>query len=119
MKASRSKVYLEKYARQKSGGACELCGRKTGVEAHHIIPRVCGGPDIEDNILAVCSVCHAKLTPRSLLTKYGLHKYDGVRLLLIGFYTAINDDLNDGSQLSASDVLDLLKTEVIDNVFRL
>ena len=53
-------------------GRCELCGSKRGLEAHHIVPLIFGGPDTEDNLLVVCCSCHAKLTPRKLLTKQGL-----------------------------------------------
>ena len=53
---------------------------------HHVIPMVCEplpcqnllkNPiklDIEDNWLVVCNSCHSKLTPKNLLTKYGLNK---------------------------------------------
>ena len=52
-------------------GRCELCGSRRGLEAHHIIPVVCGGADSDDNLICVCQCCHARLTPRSLLTKIG------------------------------------------------
>lgn len=51
---------------------CELCGNKRNLEVHHIIPVVCGGSDCVDNLIVICSVCHAKLTPRKELTKIGL-----------------------------------------------
>ena len=53
---------------------------------HHVIPMVCEPLpwqnllkkpvklDIEDNWLVVCCNCHSKLTPKNLLTKYGLNK---------------------------------------------
>ena len=55
-------------------GKCELCGSRRGLEAHHIIPLVCGGEDVEDNLICVCQCCHTLLTPRSLLTKLGIKK---------------------------------------------
>ena len=59
-------------------GKCELCGSKRNLEVHHIVPRVCGinGVDIDDtdNLIVLCGACHAHLTPKSYLTKYGLHK---------------------------------------------
>lgn len=51
---------------------CELCGNKRNLEVHHIIPVVCGGSDCVDNLIVVCGVCHAKLTPKKELTKIGL-----------------------------------------------
>ena len=53
-------------------GRCELCGSRRGLEAHHIIPIVCGGDDSYDNLICVCQCCHARLTPRRILTKLGI-----------------------------------------------
>ena len=55
-------------------GECELCGSRRGLEAHHIIPKVCGGDESEDNLICVCRKCHSLLTPRSLLCKIGMRK---------------------------------------------
>lgn len=55
-------------------GRCELCGSKRGLEAHHIIPVVCGGDDSDENLICVCQMCHARLTPRRVLTKLGIKK---------------------------------------------
>lgn len=66
-------------------GHCELCGSKKSLELHHIIPMVCEPPehlnvlkhpinlDTEDNWICVCGSCHAKLTPKNLLVKYGMN----------------------------------------------
>lgn len=53
---------------------CELCGDKRNLEVHHIIPVVCGGSDDVSNLVVVCGRCHARLTPKSELTKIGLRK---------------------------------------------
>lgn len=53
---------------------CELCGSRRCLEAHHIIPVSVGGPDSIDNMIVVCGSCHAKLTPKSVLTKMALQK---------------------------------------------
>ena len=55
-------------------GRCELCGSKRGLEAHHIIPVVCGGDDSDENLICVCQMCHARLTPWRVLTKLGIQK---------------------------------------------
>ena len=55
-------------------GRCELCGSKRGLEAHHIIPLVCGGNNEDYNLICVCQCCHARLTPRAYLTKIGRDK---------------------------------------------
>lgn len=59
-------------------GKCELCGSKRNLQLHHMIPRTCENEfvnlDVEDNWLCVCGSCHAKLTPKNLLVKYGISK---------------------------------------------
>ena len=88
-------------------GKCELCGSTRGLEAHHVIPIVAqfAGIDLdtEDNIIICCSSCHAKLTNRKLLTKYGIEKtklYDKMVELHREFYEMIEDDF------SSCDILD-------------
>lgn len=39
---------------------CEICGRPAGGEPHHIITRGAGGPDIPENLIQLCRVCHTK-----------------------------------------------------------
>lgn len=53
---------------------CELCGSRRGLEVHHIIPQVCGGKSELSNLIVLCCSCHAKLTPKSYLTKVGMDK---------------------------------------------
>lgn len=59
-------------------GKCELCGSKRNLQLHHMIPMVCENAyidlDVEDNWLCVCGACHATLTPKNLLTKYGISR---------------------------------------------
>lgn len=51
---------------------CELCGRGRGeLEIHHIIPYTLTGDDSDENLIVLCSSCHARLTPKSKLTKLG------------------------------------------------
>lgn len=57
---------------------CELCGGRRNLEVHHIIPKSCENDyidlDIEDNLIVLCGRCHAMLTPRSVLCKYGISR---------------------------------------------
>ncbi len=34
------------------------------LHAHHIIPRAQGGPDVPENIITLCDLCHATVTRR-------------------------------------------------------
>lgn len=73
-------------------GRCELCGSKRGLEAHHIIPIVCGGDDSEDNLICVCQCCHARLTPRRVLIRLGIKKVqneNGIKRFKLNLYDKI------------------------------
>lgn len=59
---------------------CVFCGSRENLEHHHVLPRVIGGGDEEENMITCCSLCHGKLhsvnrTPNlGELTKLGLQK---------------------------------------------
>lgn len=58
---------------------CEMCGRPTGNEPHHIFPRGAGGPDIPENLIQLCPVCHTK-AHSGVFSKERLLKIVGRRL---------------------------------------
>lgn len=76
-------------------GRCEFCGSTRGLEAHHIVPIVCGGDNSDENLIVCCVKCHAILTPRSILTKAGIEnarketEYEKLRRL---FFKRVNDE---------------------------
>jgi hypothetical protein len=37
---------------------CVACGRRFGLNHHHMIPRVLDGPDEESNLITLCAECH-------------------------------------------------------------
>lgn len=39
---------------------CFCCGKEGSVQIAHIIPHALGGTDLPDNLLLLCSACHAK-----------------------------------------------------------
>ena len=69
----------DKFMRDKT--TCELCGADGNLELHHIIPMVFDdylkdgeSLDSEDNFIAVCELCHKKLTRRKVLQSAGIEK---------------------------------------------
>ena len=42
-------------------GICEICGKKTQTEKHHIKTKGSGGNDTEENLIEVCRICHIKI----------------------------------------------------------
>jgi 5-methylcytosine-specific restriction endonuclease McrA len=65
---SRSNPYTTPEWRQLSfavvrrDGACVECGSTFMLAAHHVVPRVEGGPDALENLEAVCVACHGRET---------------------------------------------------------
>lgn len=96
-------------------GRCELCGSKRNLQLHHVIPRVCENDfldlDVEDNWLCVCGSCHAKLTPKNLLTKYGISKVKVNNAIIKLKYTLKGESLN-----KKLDFADWISAEVDDGV---
>lgn len=95
-------------------GRCELCGSRRNLQLHHMIPLVCENEfidlDVEDNWLCVCSACHAKLTPKNLLCKYGISnakKNNDKILKRSKFLNAIDVELSDGIILRPSEIIDI------------
>jgi hypothetical protein len=43
--------------------ACQLCGRRHGLQIHHLRPRSWGGTDNISDLAAVCTTCHPALVP--------------------------------------------------------
>ena len=102
-------------------GHCELCGSRRNLEVHHIIPRVASiqGIDLddEDNLIVVCGSCHSKLTPRRMLTKYGIAKLpvgggsQGSKSLMMKFYKMIE---NKNFECDVEDLLDIVELVFAD-----
>jgi hypothetical protein len=67
---------------------CVACGRKDGLNHHHLVPRVHDGSDDESNLVTLCRVCHGLFhgagwsNAHAELTKAGLAaaKRRGVKL---------------------------------------
>ena len=83
---------------------CELCGSTKGLEVHHILPICAGGSDTEDNYIALCFSCHAKLTPRSQLIRVGMNG-GVIEKHIDDCYKSLLAELDDGVNLDANDVL--------------
>lgn len=94
---------------------CELCGSKRSLEVHHIIPIVCGGEESADNMIVICSKCHALLTPKGLLTRIGLNKASSKNListLSYSFYKKLNTTVENRERLDAFLIMDLFDETV-------
>lgn len=109
----------------KEAGRCELCGSRRNLEAHHIIPLVCGGPDEEANLICLCKGCHAKLTPGSLLTKMGLRNVKTSNVLVhfrLSYYASVHRFIEEYEAVPTCsemlDIIDGLTNDYIDELRR-
>lgn len=94
---------------KEAGGRCELCGSSRNLEVHHLVPRVCAIEKVDinekDNLIVVCGACHAKLTNKGFLTKYGIRKATNTatREAIIDFYNRVDAE----EPTSASEVVEI------------
>jgi 5-methylcytosine-specific restriction endonuclease McrA len=49
---------------RRDGWRCQLCGTRSGLEVHHKEFRSHSGHDREENLITVCTACHADLHHR-------------------------------------------------------
>src|SRR4051812_48390695 len=59
---------LSRQTKRRDGKQCQVCGDREGdpytvLNAHHLIPRAKGGPDTLENLITLCDLCHAVVTP--------------------------------------------------------
>jgi 5-methylcytosine-specific restriction endonuclease McrA len=46
---------------RRDGWRCQLCGTRSGLEVHHKEFRSHSGDDSEQNLITLCSACHANV----------------------------------------------------------
>jgi len=52
---------LRQQVLRRDGWRCQTCGAMSNLEVHHQQFRSRSGADSKDNLIALCSVCHARL----------------------------------------------------------
>lgn len=57
----KNKRIVNKKLLKDKKGICEICGKKTQTEKHHIKSKGSGGDDTEENLIEVCRICHRKI----------------------------------------------------------
>ncbi|MDI6767720.1 MAG: HNH endonuclease [Bacteroidota bacterium] len=48
---------------QRDNWVCQVCGKSTSGQVHHIIPRRSGGSDTLTNLITLCGRCHVLISP--------------------------------------------------------
>ena len=54
---------VREYVLQRDGYRCQECHGTQDLHVHHVIPKSDGGPDTPDNLITLCSGCHASRHP--------------------------------------------------------
>jgi len=49
---------------RRDGWRCQFCGTMSNLEVHHREFRSHSGADLEENLIALCTACHARLHRR-------------------------------------------------------
>jgi ATP-dependent DNA helicase RecQ len=52
---------LRQQVLRRDGWRCQSCGSMTNLEVHHQEFRSHGGDDLEENLITLCSNCHASV----------------------------------------------------------
>lgn len=63
---------VEAKVRRRAEGKCELCGSEYMLTPHHLIKRVDGGLDHEDNLALLCRKCHNLVEDAGYNSRYDL-----------------------------------------------
>lgn len=118
MSRSENKKAMARYVSENP--SCELCGSRKMVECHHVLPLCMENYgvnfDVEDNYISVCAKCHALLTPRSLLTKYGVEKARWKANTLAGMVAKFYTELSEAVDVHQSADVEMI-LDVFDSVF--
>lgn len=65
---------------------CIYCGEKKELTVEHLLPRICGGEDIADNVVMVCKSCNSSKGGKRLYEWRGLDAKDSWHRIAEGKY---------------------------------
>jgi 5-methylcytosine-specific restriction endonuclease McrA len=74
---------------------CIYCGVKGPLTIEHILPRSCGGPDIPDNAIRVCTACNTGKGGKRLYEWKSLKEKDNIPRIAEGKYLKLLYDLHE------------------------
>ncbi len=52
---------VQKAARVRDGGICQICGSRDHVQGHHVVDYQYGGKADLNNLVTLCKGCHGKV----------------------------------------------------------
>ena len=83
---SWSSTVREWLREKEQGNVCIYCGNADKLTTDHILPRVCGGEDIPDNVVSVCKSCNSSKGCKGLYEWRGLKTKDNHHRIAEGKY---------------------------------
>jgi len=104
---SWSSTVREWLREKEQGDVCIYCGSKDKLTTDHILPRVCGGDDIPDNVVRVCKSCNSSKGSKGLYEWRGLKAKDNHHRIAEGKYLKYLYSLHE-SQGTIDGVVELL-----------
>jgi 5-methylcytosine-specific restriction endonuclease McrA len=60
---------LHRQVLDRDGWRCQTCGSMQNLQVHHLKFRSQSGGDVEQNLLTLCSECHARMHRKTRLTR--------------------------------------------------
>jgi len=88
-------------------GICEYCGSKGKLTIEHILPISCGGPDISDNTVMVCSKCNSSKGNKKLYEYFGLEDKDNIPRIAEGKYLKLLYKIHKNNKTLDYDIEDI------------
>jgi hypothetical protein len=83
---SWSSTVREWLREKEQGNVCIYCGNADKLTTDHILPKVCGGEDIPDNVVSVCKSCNSSKSCKGLYKWRGLEAKDNHHRIAEGKY---------------------------------
>jgi len=71
---------------REQGNECIYCGNAEKLTTDHILPRICGGEDIPDNVVSACKSCNSSKGSKGLYEWRGLDAKDNHHRVSEGKY---------------------------------
>jgi len=106
---SWSSTVREWLREKEQNGACIYCGLTDKLTTDHILPTVCGGEDVPDNVVRVCKSCNSSKGCNGLYEWRGLNAKDNHHRIAEGKYLKYLYSLHEKQGTLDADLDDLCK----------
>jgi len=106
---SWSSTVREWVREREQNGICIYCGAADKLTTDHILPTVCGGEDVPDNVVSVCKSCNSSKGCKGLYEWRGLDAKDNHHRIAEGKYLKYLHTLHEKQNTLDADLDELCK----------